>query len=272
MPWLFEGKPDAAWQTEFEHDASKSKPDEYEAYDAYFYGGNRSYAVVQAFQRAWLLHIHRNPHHWQHWVLINDDPGEGEVLLEMPYNYIIEMICDWWAFSWAEGDLSEIFSWYDEHKDYIKLNPKTRETVEDILWELRGRLGFNVLAHHGVKGQKWGVRNGPPYPLDKTGKSDTIVTKTIKGHTAPSKRDEPDSVVDHVTSDGSVKTRAFYDGDGWKVKEIHTTDHGNPKHHSYGRHGEHVHYYEWDHETGKQISNKQEEIPPDLRKENDDIL
>ena len=33
MPWLFEGKPDAAWQTEFEHDASKSKPDEYEAYD-----------------------------------------------------------------------------------------------------------------------------------------------------------------------------------------------------------------------------------------------
>ena len=23
------------------------------------------------------------------------------------------------------------------------------------------------LAHHGIKGQKWGVRNGPPYPLDE---------------------------------------------------------------------------------------------------------
>lgn len=23
------------------------------------------------------------------------------------------------------------------------------------------------LAHHGIKGQKWGVRNGPPYPLEK---------------------------------------------------------------------------------------------------------
>ena len=22
------------------------------------------------------------------------------------------------------------------------------------------------LAHHGIKGQKWGVRKGPPYPLD----------------------------------------------------------------------------------------------------------
>lgn len=21
------------------------------------------------------------------------------------------------------------------------------------------------LEHHGIKGQKWGVRNGPPYPL-----------------------------------------------------------------------------------------------------------
>lgn len=24
----------------------------------------------------------------------------------------------------------------------------------------------NYLTHHGIKGQKWGVRNGPPYPLD----------------------------------------------------------------------------------------------------------
>lgn len=26
------------------------------------------------------------------------------------------------------------------------------------------------LAHHGVKGQKWGVQHGPPYPLDEKGK------------------------------------------------------------------------------------------------------
>ena len=26
----------------------------------------------------------------------------------------------------------------------------------------------NMLIHHGIKGQKWGVKNGPPYPLHKS--------------------------------------------------------------------------------------------------------
>ena len=128
------------WDTQFAHDASKTELDEYKAYDDYFYGGNRSFKVVQDYNKAWLLHIHRNPHHWQHWVLINDDPKEGEILIDMPYNYIVEMICDWWAFSWAKGKLFEIFDWYDDHKDYIKLSPKTRDAVNNILGKIKAKL------------------------------------------------------------------------------------------------------------------------------------
>lgn len=124
----------------FEHDLSKSNLDEYEAYDAYFYGGNRSYHVVEEFRHAWLKHICNNPHHWQHWVLINDEPNEGEIALDMPYNYILEMICDWWAFSWNSGDLTEMFNWYEVHKDYMKLSPRTRENVEYILDKVREKL------------------------------------------------------------------------------------------------------------------------------------
>lgn len=29
----------------------------------------------------------------------------------------------------------------------------------------------NQFLHHGIQGQKWGVRNGPPYPLDRKAKS-----------------------------------------------------------------------------------------------------
>ena len=122
------------------HDASKTSLDEYRAYDAYFYGGNKSFKVVEDFRRAWLLHIHRNPHHWQYWVLINDEPSEGEIVLDMPYTYIIEMICDWWAFSWSKGELLEIFKWYDSHKDHMKLSDKTRSTVEWILGSIKNKL------------------------------------------------------------------------------------------------------------------------------------
>lgn len=139
----YKNQVDLEHQIVFSHDASKNEPYEYEAYDAYFYGGNRSYQVLQEYRRAWLIHIHRNPHHWQHWILINDDPNEGEITLDMPYEYIIEMICDWWAFSWAKENLFEIFKWYDEHKDYMKLSDWTRIEVEDILKQMKAKLEEN---------------------------------------------------------------------------------------------------------------------------------
>lgn len=140
LPDLLKGDYSYEWQIGMAHDQSKYGLEEYEAYDAYFYGGNRSYAVVKNFRLAWLHHIHHNPHHWQHWVLINDEPGEGMVVMDMPYNYILEMVCDWWAFSWAKENLDEIFIWYDKHKDYMKLSDPTRRTVENILERIKAKL------------------------------------------------------------------------------------------------------------------------------------
>lgn len=129
------------------HDESKMSSEEYDAYDAYFYGNNRSYDIVNYFNYAWLHHIHNNPHHWQYWILINDDPNKGEILLDMPDCYIIEMICDWWSFSWKQDNLNEIFKWYEERKNYIKLSDYTRKKVEDILskmnYRLKGSQGYN---------------------------------------------------------------------------------------------------------------------------------
>ena len=95
---------------------------------------------MQQFNHAWLHHIHNNAHHWQYWILNNDDPNKGEIILDMPDNYIFEMICDWWSFSWAKGNLYEIFDWYNERKNYIKLSDKTRKKVEDILEKMKDEL------------------------------------------------------------------------------------------------------------------------------------
>lgn len=143
LPELLKDGVDYEWQICFNHDKSKDDPEEYNAYDKYFYGNNRSYNVVQDFRFAWLRHIHNNPHHWQYWILINDDPDEGEIIMEMPHLYIIEMICDWWAFSWTKGDLTEIFNFYEKNGKYMKLADKTRYEVEHILDAIRESIGGN---------------------------------------------------------------------------------------------------------------------------------
>lgn len=68
------------------------------------------------------------------------DDGVGKTGEAMPYPYIIEMICDWWAFSWIKGDLSEMFAWYKDHESYIKLHNNTRSIVEEILEMIRTKL------------------------------------------------------------------------------------------------------------------------------------
>ena len=197
LEWLRTNLPDLLMKSEglevnfdlqfSEHDKSKYDREEYFAYDEYFYGYNKSAKVVQNFNKAWLRHIHYNPHHWQHWVLINDEEAEGVICIEMPRRYVIEMICDWWSFSWSKGDLTEIFSWWDKHSNYIKLHPKTRRLVIGILNEIRKKLeqlDDDSLAHHGIKGQKWGVRRTPEELAAARGlasdeKSDTIVKDAI---------------------------------------------------------------------------------------------
>lgn len=128
----------------FGHDYSKRDLDEYSAYDAYFYGNNISFNVEESFKKAWLSHIHKNPHHWQHWILHNDDAEDGLEILDMPLNYILEMVCDWWSFSWGTGNLKEVFEWYDKHKDYILLSEYTRTITEHILNCIKSELDKTV--------------------------------------------------------------------------------------------------------------------------------
>ena len=130
------------------HDRSKWGVPEYNDYDAYFYGGNRSYQVVMNFNYAWLLHQHKNPHHWQYWVLINDDQAEGTMPLPMPMRYIYEMIADWWTFSWKDGNLFEIFDWYELNKSYILLHRATRIVVENLLKRMKDKLEFDAAIEY----------------------------------------------------------------------------------------------------------------------------
>lgn len=95
--------------------------------------------------------------------------------------------------------------------------------------------------------------------------------KLIKGHEGAPKKAEAGTVIDHIGRDGKVDVRAFYGESNLKFKDIHTTAHGNPRQHPYGKHGEHVHEYTWGED--ERLKNKTtRELSEEERKENGDIL
>lgn len=135
----------------------------------------------------------------------------------------------------------------------------------------------SFLKHYGVKGMKWGVRRTPeelghkPKSIVEKAEKPGIIKITVYGHSATPKQSAPNSITDHIGNDGKVDVRSFYDKYGWKAKDIHLSDHGNPKQHPFGEHGEHIDLYEWN-DDGSLKRIERREITDDERKENKDIL
>lgn len=114
-----------------EHDLSKLEDDEFIPYCNHFYPVDGEFDNDEtAFDLAWLHHQNVNPHHWQYWVLIKDS---GEIIpMDMPLDYICEMLCDWHSFSYKDPN-STALSWYSDNKDHMKFSENTRKIVDDLI-------------------------------------------------------------------------------------------------------------------------------------------
>lgn len=136
------------WQG-IKHDWSKFLPCEWIPYANFFYGPKyteddrrRCLAVCgtmldteelkrEKFNRAWLHHQHFNPHHWQYWILRNDDGTT--VAMSMPEKYIQEMLADWEGAGMAITGKREYKEWYLKNREKMLLNEATRNRVEELL-------------------------------------------------------------------------------------------------------------------------------------------
>ncbi len=133
----------------FWHDWSKFRWDEWKAYANYFYGPQPIRDSVGyykptntgdcAFDFAWLLHQKRNRHHWQWWILPEDNGGTKT--LKMPHKYIIEMVSDWRGAGKAQGYGDNTLEWYNKNKDKMQLHPDTRAWIES---ELKGEGSYEI--------------------------------------------------------------------------------------------------------------------------------
>lgn len=123
------------------HDMSKFRPDEFKPYAKYFYGEygikfnggflwehRRNYEVKKQFDYSWLLHQKRNKHHWQWWLLPEDDGGVK--VIEMSKEYKVEMLCDWRGAGMAIVGEDNTREWYEKNRGNMNLNKWTRNWIE----------------------------------------------------------------------------------------------------------------------------------------------
>lgn len=122
------------------HDQSKYSKEEYDAYDEYFYG-TKTKEVKEKFDLAWLHHQNVNKHHWQYWLL-KEDNGLLKPL-DMDIYSIIEMVCDWWSFSLKQNKPLEIINFYHNNESNRILSDKTKITVMELLNIIKTIKTFN---------------------------------------------------------------------------------------------------------------------------------
>jgi len=82
------------------------------------------------FDFAWLLHQKRGRHHWQWWILPEDDGGIK--ILPMGEKDRLEMLADWRGAGRAQ-DAPDISLWYEAHSQKMQLHPDTRRWIEEML-------------------------------------------------------------------------------------------------------------------------------------------
>lgn len=135
------------------HDWTKLTPLELFSYAKTFRkpNGEAQYEPTEAFNRAWNSHEKRNKHHWQYWVLLEDD---GDIVpIEIPMRHLKEMLADWRGAGRALG-FPNTWEWYLKNRNNIRLHPASREWVEDKL----AKQYFNYLIFDGGNNAEAGQR------------------------------------------------------------------------------------------------------------------
>jgi Family of unknown function (DUF5662) len=115
------------------HDWTKFLPSEWWSYVNAFYNsdGSKKYDPIP-MKSGWNNHQKRNRHHWQYWLL-TWDKGNVEAL-EMPDQYVREMIADWLGASKAITGAWDLSGWLSKNGQNIIVHTYTEELISRYLW------------------------------------------------------------------------------------------------------------------------------------------
>lgn len=123
------------------HDLSKYGKTEFMPSAKYFQGTCspiEAEKIDKGYSIAWQHHKGHNPHHWEYWI---DNVGTTNDPIKIPYNYVVEMICDWVAagivYSNNKCDFDkpypEPYKYYKAHRSERVFHHDTELMLEHLL-------------------------------------------------------------------------------------------------------------------------------------------
>lgn len=134
------------------HDWSKFTPVEFVNYSRYKYGVQSK----REWAKAWLHHLHLNPHHPEHWLLswrggpdFYDGIGESRcsfvTSLPMPETYVREMLADFMANGKGSTGSYNISRWLNRSGPAMLLHSDTEIRLDGVMTELGYELTNNCM-------------------------------------------------------------------------------------------------------------------------------
>ena len=127
------------WQG-LRHDLSKYTPTEFLAGVKYYQGyrsPNEAEREDIGYSGAWMHHKGRNRHHFEYWT--DYDPAvRGKIrTIEMPYRYVVEMLCDRLAasriYNGKNYSPDAPLKYFLPAKGHRMIHPATSDRIEDLL-------------------------------------------------------------------------------------------------------------------------------------------
>ena len=127
------------------HDLSKFSKEELIPSAKYYdyYNVERNDKIIKDYSKAWMHHKGHNPHHWEYWI--DYDENGNIVANKIPYNYVIEMVCDWIGAGKAyekRWNTDSPFNYYNKVRNGRHFHPETEKLV---------LLFLNCIRFHGLK-------------------------------------------------------------------------------------------------------------------------
>lgn len=113
------------------HDMSKFSWIEFWESVRYYQGTSSPINACKAdkgYSLAWQHHKGRNPHHYEHWT---DNYDSGTTCIEMPYKYVVEMICDY--IGAARAYLGNKFTFQGEYQWWLN-KAKVAKMHKNTAW------------------------------------------------------------------------------------------------------------------------------------------